>query len=301
MLFIFLYTLNQMKHHIFIIGLFIIYIILMTALMIWQGIGIAPDRYALVLLLATLLVKKTRSFLLDWVPFLFILISYDFLRGFVDELGQRVHFIELIEWEKAFFGSVLTQDLQSQFFNPIQLTWYDFVATIFYFLHFALPLAFAFLLWVNNRSYFRRFVLSISLLSYAAWITFMVYPSAPPWMAGQNGFLTDTTKILDYTLNLFPEKISLPTIYHKINPNPVAAMPSLHGGYPTLVLLYSIRFFGMKGILFLPYLILVWLSMVYLGEHYVIDLVSGAIYAAAFFFITEFILRRIYAKYRLFD
>ena len=289
-----------MIHRFFLIGLFVLYIILMTALMIWQGIGIAPDRYAFVLLLAALLVKRTRSFLLDWVPFLFILISYDFLRGFADNLGQRVHFVELIEMEKYLFGKVWTTQLQSDFFNPAYLTWYDFVATIFYFLHFALPLAFAFLLWVNNRSYFRRFVLSISLLSYAAWITFMIYPAAPPWMAAQNGFLPETTKILDFTLNLFPEKVSLPTIYHKITPNPVAAMPSLHGAYPMLVLLYSIRFFGIKGIIFLPYVILAWLSMVYLGEHYLIDLIAGAIYSLVFFLLTETVLIKSYARVKTF-
>lgn len=89
-----------MRHRIFNISLFVIYIVGMTALMIWQGVGIAPDRYAFVLLLASLLVKRTRSFILDWIPFLFILISYDFLRGFADNLGQRVNFLELIEMKK---------------------------------------------------------------------------------------------------------------------------------------------------------------------------------------------------------
>lgn len=59
---------HQIKHHHLSVTLFIVYIIGMTALMIWQGIGIAPDRYALILLLGSLLVKKTRAFL--WVTYL---------------------------------------------------------------------------------------------------------------------------------------------------------------------------------------------------------------------------------------
>lgn len=274
-----------MRHRVFNISLFIVYISLMTALMIWQGIGIAPDRYAFVLLPASLLVKRTRSFILDWTPFLFILISYDFLRGFADNLGQRVHYVELIEWEKNIFGMIPTINLQDLFFNPLSSSWYDFLATIFYFLHFALPLSFAFMLWLYNRAYFRQFVTGILLLSYAAWITFIIFPSAPPWLAVDDGYLQGVEKILDTTLGTFPEHWDLPTIYHNFNPNPVAAVPSLHAAYPMLILLFALKFFKLKALFFVPYVLGVWISIVYLGEHYVVDIIAGAIYAVIFYFV----------------
>lgn len=275
-----------MKHRIFNISLFVVYISGMTALMIWQGVGIAPDRYAFVLLLASLLVKRTRSFILDWTPFLFILLSYDFLRGLADNLGQRVHFLELIDWEGRLFGQIPTITLQSFFYNPAKTSWLDYLATVFYFLHFALPLSFGFILWMTNKSYFRHFVTGILLLSYAAWITFILYPSAPPWLASDQGYLPKVYRILDTTLSAFPDKWDLPTIYHQFNPNPVAAIPSLHAAYPLLVLLFAFRFFGSQALPFLFYLIGVWISIVYLGEHYVIDIIIGAIYAIVFYTIT---------------
>ncbi len=274
-----------MKHRVFNIGLFVIYIIGMTGLMIWQGIGIDPSRYAFVLLLAALLVKKTRSFILDWTPFLFILLSYDFLRGFADNLNQRVHYLELIDWEKGLFGQIPTITLQNMFYQPSGASWLDFFATMFYFLHFALPLSFGFLLWMISRSYFKYFVTGILLLSYAGWITFLIYPAAPPWMASQQGYLPGVHKILDVTLQAFPDKWNLPSIYHNFNPNPVAAMPSLHAAYPFLVLLFALRFFKLKALFFLPYVLLTWFSLVYLGEHYVVDILAGAIYAIIFYFI----------------
>lgn len=266
--------------------MFVVYISGMTALMIWQGVGIAPDRYAFVLLLASLLVKRTRSFILDWTPFLFILLSYDFLRGLADNLGQRVHFLELIDWEGRLFGQIPTITLQSFFYNPAKTSWLDYLATVFYFLHFALPLSFGFILWMTNKSYFRHFVTGILLLSYAAWITFILYPSAPPWLASDQGYLPKVYRILDTTLSAFPDKWDLPTIYHQFNPNPVAAIPSLHAAYPLLVLLFAFRFFGSQALPFLFYLIGVWISIVYLGEHYVIDIIIGAIYAIVFYTIT---------------
>ena len=172
-----------MSHPIFVFFLFIVYMSGMTTMMIWQGIGIAPDRYAFVLLLAALFIKRTRSFLLDWIPFLLILISYDFLRGFADNLSGRVHYTELISADILLFGSIPTAQLQKVFFNPTHLSILDYYSTIFYFLHFALPLAFGFLLWLYSKSNFREFVLAICLLSYAGWITYIIYPSSPPFLS----------------------------------------------------------------------------------------------------------------------
>lgn len=252
--------------------------------MIWQGIGIAPDRYAFVLLLASLLVKRTRSFILDWIPFLFILISYDFLRGFADNLGQRVHFVELIQTEKLIFGFIPTIILQNLFYKEGSISWLDFLSAIFYFLHFALPLAFGYILWLINRSYFKQFVIAILLLSYSAWITFLIYPAAPPWLASNEGYLPKVVKIMDQVLTVFPDHWDLPTVYHNFNPNPVAAMPSLHGAYPLLVLLFALKFFKLKSLPFILYVLASWFAIVYLGEHYIVDIVAGAIYALIFYF-----------------
>ncbi|MBI2011629.1 phosphatase PAP2 family protein [Candidatus Daviesbacteria bacterium] len=275
-----------MSHRKLTLTLFIVYIVGMTAVMIWQGIGIAPDRYAFVLLLGSLLVKRTRRFLLDWVPFLFILISYDFLRGFADNLNNRVHFFELIHFDKALFGELPTTHLQKLLYTPGVVHWYDVAFTIIYFLHFALPMAFGFLLWLYSKPRFREFTLGLLLLSYAAWITYIIYPAAPPWMAADKGYV-QVDKVMFQTFGLFPEKISLPTVYHKFNPNPVAAIPSMHAGYPIFVLLFAFTIFKKKALFFLPYVLIVWFAIIYLGEHYVIDVLLGALYGVFFFIVAK--------------
>ncbi len=265
----------------------------MTAFMIWQGIGIAPDRYAFVLLLGSLLVKRTRAFILDWIPFLFILLAYDFLRGFTAATEARSHIFEMIDFDKWLFGGSLpTLWLQEHLYIPGQIHWYDFLATIFYFMHFALPLGFGFLLWLDDRTRFRQFVIAILLLSYAGWITYVAFPATPPWLASQEGHLPVVHKILDSTLSVFPDRFNLPTIYHNFDPNPVAAMPSMHAAYPFLVFLFALGFLGLRALLFLPYVLGVWFSIVYLGEHYIADILGGVIYATVFFLITKYIYRR---------
>ncbi len=51
-----------------------------------------------------------------------------------------------------------------------------------------------------------------------------------------------------------------------------------------MVLLFAFKFFGKNGIYVIPYVIGVWVSLVYLGEHYVFDIVTGVFYKAFFYF-----------------
>ncbi|MBI2600088.1 phosphatase PAP2 family protein [Candidatus Daviesbacteria bacterium] len=278
-----------MAYHKASIAFFILYILVMTALMIWLGLGITPDRYVLMLTLGILFIGKTRKFLLDWLPFLFILISYDFLRSLADHLNTRVHYLELIWADKWLFGVVPTVFLQEKLYFAGKLQWYDFVSVFFYFLHFALPLAFGFILWLKNRAYFKKFAVNLLVLSYAAFFTYVIFPASPPWLSNKMGLLPGVTKILENILKLFPQRLDLPTIYNNFDPNPVAAVPSLHAAYPFLVLLLSLKFFGKKALLFIPYILGVWFSIVYLGEHYVIDVVLGVIYTLVTLLLTGFI------------
>lgn len=122
------------------------------------------------------------------------------------------------------------------------------------------------------------------ILSYSAFFTFVIFPAAPPWLAAREGYLPEVTKIIDLVLKSFPEKLALPSIYHNFNPNQVAAVPSLHAAYPLLVLFFAVWVFGKKGLFFIPYVLGTWISLVYLGEHYVVDLLVGAIYTVVIFY-----------------
>lgn len=284
---ILLQLMGMTHHRAFTLGLFIIYMVIMTGIMIWQGIGMAPDRYAFILLFPTLLFNRTRNFILDWIPFLFILLSYDFLRGFADNLLSRVHYQELINFDLLMFGALPTVVLQQWLFNPNSPAWYDYFFTIIYFLHFALPLTFGYILWLYNRGYFRQFVTGILILSYAGLFTYIIYPAAPPWLAQEKGYIQGVQKILDQTLTAFPQRWDVPTIYHSFNPNQTAAIPSLHAAYPFLIFLFLVKFFKEKGLLFLPYPLIVWFMIVYLGEHYFLDVILGIIYALLSFIVTD--------------
>ena len=73
-----------------------------------------------------------------------------------------------------------------------------------------------------------------------------------------------------------------------MNPNSVAAWPSLHVGYPFLTFLVLRRAFGRIGWLAFAYMLLVAFSVMYTGDHWLIDCIGGVAYAyVAFYVVTH--------------
>lgn len=256
------------------------YLAVVVILMLSRNVSITPDRLFIFLLFAAIIIGRLKSFLRDWVPFLALLLAYEMLRGFADN-HFPVHVASLINTERALFGGYLpTEVLQGLFYRAGAIGWQDIGATVIYFLHFPLPLAFAFFLWLKNKQHYYKFVIALLVLSFGGFITFLLFPAAPPWYASQEGLIS-ITKITNLVVDKLSWTWNLSYFYSHLNPNQVAAIPSLHAAYPTLILLAIRRYDKKLFWFFLPYPPAVWLSTVYLGEHYVIDIIAGVVYALA--------------------
>jgi membrane-associated phospholipid phosphatase len=69
------------------------------------------------------------------------------------------------------------------------------------------------------------------------------------------------------------------SLYGKLSPNLVAAVPSLHSSFPLLTLIFLARSFGWRRVWWAAiYPISMWIGVVYLGEHYVFDVLAGVLY-----------------------
>ena len=125
-------------------------------------------------------------------------------------------------------------------------------------LHFALPLATGFVLWVRRRQQYYDYVASLILLSMAGFITYLLIPAAPPWFAANEGALSgpDGRPLIEYLKPVAFEQWPRPSAskavlysfaFGGVNPNLVAAFPSLHVAYPFLAFLALRRAFGRIG------------------------------------------------------
>jgi membrane-associated phospholipid phosphatase len=103
-------------------------------------------------------------------------------------------------------------------------------------------------------------------------------PSAPPWYNGVASNVLATTSAQIGSSNLFSE---LARIGSLIESDKLAAFPSLHAAYVVLFSYFTIRLKRTYGLVSIPITIGVLFSTIYLGQHYITDLVAGVVVVAS--------------------
>jgi membrane-associated phospholipid phosphatase len=263
------------------------YSLTLLAILTLNHVYLLPDQMLFFGLVGAFFIGRGVKFVRDWLPLVLLLFAYEAMRGIVWQLNTQVHFMAPILAEKTLFlGLLPTLELQRLFFNPAVIQWHDFAAAFFYSLHFIAPLFFAFFLWTRDRKLYQKFALSLVLVSYAALMTFLLFPVAPPWLAAEQGFLPHVEQVLFAIHEVYP-MLALKTAYVLVNANPVAAIPSLHAAYPFLIFLFAFRHYGKRAWPLAALPLGIGFSIVYLGEHYVVDLLAGLFYVLVVYFLVE--------------
>jgi hypothetical protein len=129
-------------------------------------------------------------------------------------------------------------------------------------------------------------VAALIVLSMAAFVTYLLLPVAPPWWAEKFNYASGILHLRDTGFQGLAHTFGFGNYFYSyslysISSNDVAAFPSLHAAYPFLAFLFARRAFPRAGWLMLGYTACVWFSIVYLGEHWVFDIVGGVAYAVA--------------------
>jgi hypothetical protein len=124
----------------------------------------------------------------------------------------------------------------------------------------------------------------------AAFVTYLVLPVAPPWWADKFGYTSGILHLRDTGFAGLAHLFGFGNYFYSysvysISSNDVAAFPSLHAAYPFLAFLFARRAFGKAGYLMLAYTACIWFAIVYLGEHWVVDIIGGVAYACAAYFV----------------
>ena len=158
--------------------------------------------------------------------------------------------------------------------------WYDLFFAIIYTSHFLTGLTLAMVLWLRNRGEWKKWMRRYVGANLVALVVYIFYPMAPPWMASDQGYLENP--VYRITSRGWDE-VGLGRFHLVLTGvgNPVAAMPSLHFGISFLIAVYAIIRLrsGLRWLL-LAYPALMAVALVYFGEHYVIDILCGAILVA---------------------
>lgn len=247
--------------------------------LIWLGLG----------LLAFSLASLGRSLvaaLVDWVPFVGVLVLYDLARGVADNVGTAAHVWPQVDADKVIgIGTLPTVWLQRHLWHGRHdLRWWDYAAWGVYVTHFFATLVVAAVLWIAARHLYRRFVAMVVTLAVLGFATYVAFPAVPPWMAGHHGQIPHVASIIGVVF-AHVKVADFDALFEQGRrwSNRVAAMPSLHAAEALLIGMY---FWGRsrraRPLLVLYPLAMTW-ALVYSAEHYVIDCLVGWIYAIVAF------------------
>jgi membrane-associated phospholipid phosphatase len=245
---------------------------------------------------ATNLRKRVPRLVVDWGPFVALLLIYDLLRGFADGLVFHAREVPQIRLETALFGTPApTVWLQSHLWHGANdIRWWDYVSWFTYLTHFLVTLIAAAALWVFAHDRFRRYAWMVVTLTLASFLTYVLYPAVPPWMAAQQGNFGESNRIVPIVWRHVPVAHFDVLFEHGVHyANNVAAMPSLHAAYALLFTLFfwSIVPWWIRPLLAV-YPIAMAFALVYMGEHYVVDCLAGWLYAAGAFVVVNAVFER---------
>ena len=254
------------------------YVVAVSAIMLWRGVSLSPDYLLLLLVPVVLLAGRFSRFLGDWVPFVAMVLAYEAMGGVVhhDGLSPQVALLANVEtW--LFAGHDPSQVLQ-QAVSGTTLHVLAVAATAVYLCHFVVPLLVGLVLWLTDRAQYLRFVAALLGMCTVAFVFFMLVPTAPPWYAAEQHVLSGVTDLIA-SQHTLPAAVS--PLYGQLDPNPIAAFPSLHAAFPFLGFLALRRVYARGSWLLFGWALLVFVSVVFLGEHYVVDVIGGVLLASA--------------------
>ena len=267
-----------------------VYVIATVILINQEGILLSRDSLFAWLLVGMLMVSLAdlkgwaRGVIFDWMPYLALLFLYDFLRG---QVGQNPlyepHIYPQIDFDRFLFGSVPSVDLQEKLWDPANIDAIDVAAWGVYVSHFFTVFLISAVLWRVSRPKFLEFRAMVVTLSMAAFATYALFPAVPPWMASDMGDIGPITRSIGNIWQHLGVGTASAIWSHDGNwSNLVAAIPSLHVGFPALILC----FFWPTGkwwvrAVCVAYVLAMSFTLMYTGEHYFFDILLGWLYALA--------------------
>jgi membrane-associated phospholipid phosphatase len=250
-----------------------------------------PEFLVLAFLIYAAYNQRTWNFLKDWLPFITVFISYEIMYGIVGAISQYNLHAGPLNFDKALFGQIPSLVLQ----QTIRASTLDYMGAFFYSLHFFAPTIFAFILWKVSPKNYWKYTVAFGICTYGALITFLFYPVAPPWLELNSTYnlAYSGPQVLRILTGSVDASLGIPvykTLFDFLSPNLYAAFPSMHSALPLLISLFAIKIWKKKALPVLIFPFGVWFSAVYLGEHYVVDVLGGIAYAVVAFVAVEKIL-----------
>ncbi len=126
---------------------------------------------------------------------------------------------------------------------------------------------------------FRRFRALFLTVTFAGFVTYVVYPAIPPWLASERGDMPHTVRIV----RAMWLEVGLSGVAKVFGENskyafPVGALPSLHAAWPFLLLVFLWPIAGRWRVALVAYALAMACTLVYSADHFLFDILLGWTY-----------------------
>ena len=177
-------------------------------------------------------------------------------------------------------GEAPTVRLQRLFGQPGEVRAHDLALSWVHWSWFFVPHGSLLYILARHPRAFPRSASMVAAVFDLGLIGYWGVPTAPPWWAGNTGELPHVRRIMTEAGEHFWGKSWRP-LYDALGGNPYAAMPSLHFATSVMAAHVLSDVGRMPGALGWAYTVALGFALVYLGEHYVVDLAAGLVLAEA--------------------
>lgn len=226
---------------------------------------------------------------------------YDAMR-FVKNIGvneRTIHNCDLRALDLSLFGiTVGGQKITlNDYFQMHHWTALDVYCAIPYGVFIFVPLGYAIWIWYKDFSAAQRYTWTFLILNVCAFVTYHVYPAAPPWYEHMHGCVVDATAHASAGVPLARVDELLGVhyfagLYGRSN-DVFGAVPSLHCAYPALMILEGWRLHkspGKAGVLI--YFLSTCFAAIYLDHHWAFDVMMGVVYTLVLWPTVRWVLAR---------
>jgi PAP2 superfamily len=248
----------------------------------------------LLMLAVALFVNRGGEFVRDLLAVVLALFSYGLVSTFAEKLNFTVHYSPQIDSERFLFHGTLPTVWLQHHLGTARTGPLAVFSVLMYLSHFVVPAVLGFALWVRRkRRTFQALMFGLITVTLLGEMTFVLAPTAPPWLASQQGLTPHVHHLLKQALaGLHLDQLAVRE-GNAHSYNIVAAMPSLHAAFPIVGLLVATHY-GLsrwiRAALVLQFLG-VCFAIVYMGDHYVVDAIVGVAYASVAWFLVRLGLR----------
>ena len=219
------------------------------------------------------------------------------LRGWVDDLGAPLRGSDVAAIDRWPGGVLPSQRLQDALAGISGVELLDRAMIAVHLSYFVVPhLAALWLWWRGVRegqgSHLRHYLIALALLMGFGLLLHALVPTEPPWMLAASDGQPEVRRLVSGRDASSSVTIGADgQLYGSFTDrNPVAAMPSLHLGISLAMALVLLPLRRWIGILSLAYAAVMGFALVYLAEHYLVDVIVGGVLAVVSVWIASHLI-----------